>query len=69
MKLKLPDKSIQYVVRELKKGRDIGIVAKEVRVAQQRTQRLWAEYLKIGTVGIHTEYSAYFGPFLLRLDS
>ena len=65
MKPKLTGKSIQHVIRELKKGRDIGIVAKEVRVAQQRIQRLWVEYLKTGTVGIHTEYSAYFEPFLL----
>ena len=57
MKPKLTDKSIQYVIRELKKGRDIGIMAREVRVAQQHIQRLWAEYLKTGTVGIHTEYS------------
>ena len=57
MKPKLTDKSIQYVIRELKNGRDIGIVAREVRVAQRHIQRLWVEYLKTGTVGIHTEYS------------
>ena len=46
MKPKLTGKSIGYIIRELKKGRDTGTVAREMRVTRWHVQRLWAEYLE-----------------------
>ena len=48
----LADKSIRYIIRQLKKGRDTKVVAEEMKVSQRHVQRLWAEYLKTGTAHI-----------------
>lgn len=52
MKPKLTDKSILYAIRQLEKGRDTKTVAEEIMVTQRHVQRLWAEYLKDGTVHV-----------------
>ncbi len=49
MRPKLTAKSIQYVISQMKNGKDTDTVAKEVHVTQRHIQRLWAEYLKTGT--------------------
>ena len=48
----LTDKSIRYIIRQLKKGRDTKVVAEEMKVSQRHVQRPWAEYLKTGTAHI-----------------
>ncbi len=45
---KLTDKSIRYIILEMKKGKDAGIVAREMHVTRRHVQRLWAEYIKTG---------------------
>ena len=52
MRPHLTDKSIRYIIREMKKGRDTRTVAKEVHVTQRHVQRLWAEYLKSGALHV-----------------
>ena len=52
MNPQLTDRSIQYVILEMKKGWDTRTVAKEVRVTQRHVQRLWAEYLKSGVLHV-----------------
>ena len=56
MRPQLTDKSTQYIIREMKKGRDTRTIAKEVRVTQRHVQRLWAEYLESGA--LHVQRSA-----------
>ncbi len=51
-KTMLTDKSIRYIIRQLENGRSTMVVAKEMKVSQRHIQRLWAEYLKTGTVHI-----------------
>ena len=46
------DKSVRYIIRQLAKGRRIKVVAEEMKVSQRHVQRLWAEYLKTGTVHV-----------------
>lgn len=46
----LTDKSIRYIIRQLKKGRGTKVVVEEMKGLQRHGQRLWAEYLKTGTV-------------------
>ena len=46
----LTDKSIHYIIRQIKKGKGTKIVAEELNISQRRVQRLWAEYVKTGTV-------------------
>ena len=48
----LTDKSIHYIIRQLENGRDIMVMAEEMKVSQQHIQRLWAEYFKTGTIHI-----------------
>ena len=50
MQPKLTEKSIRYIIRQLKKGRNTKIVAEEMNVTQRHVQRLWASYRKTGTV-------------------
>ena len=49
----LTDKSIRYIIRQMKKGRRSKVVAEEIKVSQRHVQRLWAEYRKTGIV--HTQ--------------
>ena len=44
----LADRSMRYIISQMKKGRGTGVVAKELKVSQRHVQRLWAEYLKTG---------------------
>ena len=52
MKQKLTDKSIRYIIRELKKGKSTKILLEEINVTQRHVQRLQVEYLKTKTVHI-----------------
>ena len=52
MKQKLTDKSIRYIIRELKKGKSTKMLSEEINVTQRQVQRLQAEYLKTKTVHI-----------------
>ena len=52
MKQKLTDKSIRYIIRELKKGKSTKMLSEEINVTQRHVQRLQAEYLKTKTVHI-----------------
>ena len=45
-------KSIRRIIRQLEKGRDTMVMAKEMKVSQRHIRRLWAEYLKTGTAHI-----------------
>ena len=47
---KLTDKAIRYIVRQMKKGRRSKDVAEETGVTQRHARRLWAEYLRTGTM-------------------
>ena len=49
MRPKLTAKSIQYIINQMKNGKDTDTVAKEMHVTQRHIQWLWAEYLKTGT--------------------
>ena len=46
----LSDKSIRHITRRLEKGRGTKVVAGEMKVSQRHVRRLWAEYLRAGTV-------------------
>ena len=48
----LTDKSIRYIIGQIKKGRGTKVVAEELNISQRHVQRLWAEYVKTGM--IHT---------------
>ena len=48
----LVDKSVRYIIRQLAKGRSTEVVAEEMKVSQRHVQRLWAEYLKTGTIHV-----------------
>ena len=48
----LTDRSMRYIISQMKKGRGTGVVAKELKVSQRHVQRLWAEYLKTGKAHI-----------------
>ena len=52
MQPKLTEKSIRYIIRQLKKGRGTKIVAEEMNVAQRHVQRLWESYRKTGTIPV-----------------
>ena len=52
MKQKLTDKSIRYIIRELKKGKSTKMLSEEINVTQRQVRRLQAEYLKTKTVHI-----------------
>ena len=49
----LTERSIRYIIRELKKGRGTKVLAEEMNVSQRRIQQLWAEYQRTGKV--HTQ--------------
>ena len=42
------DRSMRYIISQMKNGRGTGVVAKELKVSQRHVQLLWAEYLKTG---------------------
>ena len=52
MKPKLTNRSIRYIIGELKKGKSAKTLSDEVNMIQRRVQRLPAEYLKMKTVHI-----------------
>ena len=49
----LTERSIRYIIRELKKCRGTKLLAEEMNVSQRRIQQLWAEYQRTGKV--HTQ--------------
>ena len=46
----LTERSIRYIIRELKKDRVTKVLAEEMNVSQRRIQQLCAEYQKTGRV-------------------
>ena len=49
----LTERSIRYIIRELKKDRGTRVLAEEMNVSQRRIQQLWAEYQRTGKA--HTQ--------------
>ena len=49
----LTERSIRYIIRELKKDRGTKVPAEEMDVSQRRIQQLWAEYQR--TRKVHTQ--------------
>ena len=46
----LTDKSIHYIIRQIKKCKGTKIVAEELNISQRHVRWLWVEYVKTGTV-------------------
>ena len=52
MKPKLTNRSIRYIIGELKKGKSTKMLSEEINVTQRHVQRLQAEYVRTKTVHI-----------------
>lgn len=52
MRPKLTNRSIRYIIGQMKKGRKAKDAAKEMNVTRRHFQRLWAGYRKTGTMPV-----------------
>ena len=52
MKPKLTNRSIRYIIGELKKSKSTKMLSEEINVTQRHVQRLQAEYVRTKTVHI-----------------